>query len=136
MNSNKVKIGAWIVLTLLVLLILVSGFSLKANAATTASVKHNATGFLPYTGNPMSYKEGNVIAAAVLDKGLVLRIQPRGTYSLFTEDILFCSASVEKLIGKENPVVLTYETVAHTMVEGIGCHTLVSVDEVKTTKGE
>lgn len=110
------------------------------HCATTSGAKNNATGFLSYTGNPYTYKEGSVVAVAYVGTenhmGIVVRIQPRATYSLFTEDFLFCGAPVELFEGKKNPMVLTYETVAHTSVEEIGCHRLVSVDEVRSTKGD
>jgi hypothetical protein len=108
-----------------------------AHCATTSSVKHgNSLGVVIDFTNPNRYVEGQVQAVAYVGtgdhKGLVLRIQPRGTFSLFTEDLLFCGEPVDLFIGKTNPMVLTYENVAHTSVEGIGCHILKSVDEVKT----
>jgi hypothetical protein len=61
-----------------------------------------------------------------------VRIQPLATYSLFTEDILLCGVPADKFIGKSNPLVLTYKTKASRLVQGIGCHDLVRVDEMKT----
>lgn len=107
---------------------------------TTSGAKKNATGFLAYTGNPFTYKEGAVKAVAYIgtknNTGIVVRLQPRGTYALFTEEILLCGTPVEMFEGKQSPMVLTYETVAHTTIEDIGCHRLVSVDEVRSTKGD
>jgi hypothetical protein len=120
-------------LTVIALLVLAK----TAHCATTSSIKHgNSLGAVIDFTNPNRDVEGQVQAVAYVGtgdhKGLVLRIQPRGTFSLFTEDLLFCGAPVDLFIGKTNPMVLTYENIAHTMVEGIGCHVLKSVDEVKT----
>lgn len=129
-----------ILFAILLIVALLALMLLPAHGATTSNVKKNATGYVAYVGNPYTYKEATVTAVAYVGSknhtGIVVRLQPRGTYSLFTEDILFCGAPVEMFIGKQNPMVLTYETVAHSSVEEIGCHRLVSVDEVKVTKGD
>lgn len=99
--------------------------------------KHdNSLGAVISYDNPLTYKEGSVSAATyVKDNALVVRIQPRGTFSLFTEDILLCPGAADKLSTKHNPLVLVYETQAHRVVEGVGCHELKFVDEIKTEKG-
>jgi hypothetical protein len=98
----------------------------------TVGKKHdNSIGTIMYTDNPMTYKAGSVISAAYVDGGMVVRMQPIGTYALFTEDFLFCGNDPNKLLNKSNPMILTYRTKASRMVEGIGCHELVRVDEVK-----
>lgn len=104
---------------------------------TSAKKQSNGLGFLAYTGNPYTYKEGSIVGGSVVDNAVVLRIQPRGTFALFTEDIMFCDANhVSELMGqKTNPVVLTFETVAHRTVQEVGCHRLVSIDEVTKIKG-
>lgn len=113
--------------------------SVTVSAAATTKHHDSSIGAPMYQDNPFTYLEGsftNIEYVGTADhSGLVIRIQPRGTYMLFTEDILFCGSSVEKFFGKSNPMVLTYETVAHTTVEGLGCHRLISVDEVKPISG-
>lgn len=87
-----------------------------------------------YTENPYTYKVGTVGNVDFVEGGIVIRVQPLATYSLFTEDILLCGRLEElaKMFeGKRNPLVLTYRTRASHTVEGIGCHTLVRVDELK-----
>ena len=96
--------------------------------------KHdNSIGNIMYFDNPFTYKAGAVTAVAYVSegKGLVVRMQPIGTYSLFTEDLLICDVPVEKFQNMSNPMVLTYRTQAHRIVEGIGCHELISVDSLK-----
>lgn len=112
--------------------------NINAHCATTSSIKHgNSLGATISQDNPNTYREGAVLAVAYVGsqghEGLVVRIQPRGTYALFTEDLLICGAPIEKFEGKTNPMVLVYETVAHSSVEGVGCHQLKIVDEVKAT---
>jgi len=53
------------------------------------------------------------------------------TYSLFTEDVFFCGNPIEMMVGKHNPLVLTYEALSHRTVRGIGCHVLIRADELK-----
>ena len=107
---------------------------LYAGCATALVAKHhNSLGTVSYETNPWTYKVGAVITGFDIDdsKGLVLRIQPLGTYNLFSEDILFCHNPLDKLEGLHNPIALTYETVTHRTVRGVGCHELLRADEVK-----
>ena len=84
--------------------------------------------------NPYTYKVGSVAVSGMPDDAIVLRIQPLATFNLFTEDILICNRRdiTGMFEGKHNPLVLTYRTQASRLVQGIGCHTLVRVDEMKT----
>ena len=108
-------------------------FVLAPLAHCAVGNKHvNSLGVPMFFDNPMTYKAGSVTALAYVDGGLVARIQPIGTYSLFTEDILFCSTSPEKFLNKSNPMVLTYRTKASRMIQGVGCHELVVVQSIKT----
>jgi hypothetical protein len=107
-----------------------------ANGEFCPTKKHgNSLGAVISYDNPLTYKEGSVSAATyVKDNALVVRIQPRGTFSLFTEDILFCPGAADKFSTKHNPLVLVYETQAHRVVDGLGCHELKFVDEIKNQK--
>lgn len=142
LQENKVinkKSAAEGLLYTLLIIAFVLALLLPGHCATTSSSKHESSLGVPMVlGNPFTYKEGKVSAVAYVGSGnhsgLVVRIQPRNMYSLFTEDILICGVPVEMFAGKQNPLVLTYETVAHSTVEEIGCHRLVSVDEVKSSK--
>jgi hypothetical protein len=99
------------------------------------STKEQKTCWLPegcviqYQDNPFTYKVGSWSLVGVVDKNIVLRVQPLATYSLFTEDILFCGQP-DLFEGKKNPLVLTYKTRASHAVQGIGCHDLIRVDEM------
>ena len=109
--------------------------ALTAHAAVSKKPQGNSLGFLQYAENPYIYVEGEVHAAVYVSKNaLVVRIQPRGTYSLYTEDLLFCPGAAEVLATKSSPVVLVYERIAHQTVEGLGCHVLKYADEIKTTR--
>ena len=124
--NRAVEIGSW----LLVITMLATG----AHAATTAAQKHgNSLGVVMSFDNPNTYKAGAVVAVAYVgdrgNSGIVVRIQPSGTYSLFTEDITFCGGP-EKFLNKTNPMVLTYRTKAHRTIDGVGCHELVRVDSL------
>ena len=111
-------------------------FLVLSNTAHCSVGKHkNSLGTVMYQDNPMTYKAGAVVAMAYAEegKGLVLRIQPIGTYDLFTEDILVCNddATLPMLLNKGNPMVITYRTRASRLVGGLGCHALVHVDGLK-----
>jgi hypothetical protein len=117
----------------------ITGVLLLANAAHGKTTKpSDTTCWLPegcvtqYQSNPYTYKVGEVSASGFPDDAIVLRIQPLATYNLFTEDVLFCDRQkvAGMFTGKHNPLVLTYKTRASRMVQGIGCHDLVRVDEM------
>jgi hypothetical protein len=129
-----IKKMAWVALVLW--LVVIALVATGHGAISKKPSNDNAFGAVIDFSNPNTYKEGNVVAMAYLegDQGIVARIQPVGTYTLFTEDILFCGAPVEQFIGKSNPIVLTYETKAHRTVQGVGCHVLKHVDEIKASK--
>jgi hypothetical protein len=96
----------------------------------------NSLGTVSYEFNPYTYEAGALITAFDIQdgKGLVVRMQPMATYNLFTEDILLCGRPLDMFEGKHNPLVLTYRIKAARMIKGIGCHTLVRVDELKDKK--
>jgi hypothetical protein len=103
----------------------------------SVSTKHeNSLGVPMFMDNPMTYKAGAVTAVAYVgdNKGIVVRVQPIGTYSLFTEDILLCNSrgTVDMFLNKTNPMVLTYRSKASRLVDTLGCHELISVDSLKT----
>lgn len=91
----------------------------------------NTTATPVYQDNPFTYKAGTVNVSGNLENGLVLRIQPIGTYTLFTEDILICGRPADLFQGKTNPLVLTYRTKANRTIDSVGCHELVHVDSLK-----
>ena len=111
-----------------------------AHGSTTSRHK-NATGAVIEYSNPNIYLTGSVISGALIESGdkrfLNIRFQPSHTFSLYTEEVLLCDAEsvIKKFTGKSNPVVVTYERLAHDSVQSIGCHVLVGVSEVKSEKG-
>lgn len=123
------------VLFCMVLLFLVM-FAIGTGHCSTSSNSKNSLGALTYQDNPFTYTAGSVSEVFVIGnkRGMVVRIQPLSTYLQFTSDLLFCDLPIDMLENKQNPIVLIYETKAHRTIEGIGCHNLVSVREVKPTK--
>jgi hypothetical protein len=119
-----------IVVILLVLLCVV-----WAKCATTSGSKHeNSLGVPMFQDNPYTYKAGTVIDVIGIKngKGMVIRLQPTRTYALFTEDILFCDFPIDMFQGMMNPILLTYKTQDSRSIDGIGCHELVQVDQIKS----
>lgn len=126
------KVAATIALILFTLSVLLACLCEFSHGAV--SKRHdNSLGVVQYESNPYTYLEGNLVSGAVIDSGVNLRFQPRGTYNLFTQEILFCDVETvaQKFAGKSGLVVLTYETVAHRTIQGVGCHNLRSIDAIK-----
>lgn len=117
----------WFVMTLIAMLWAFAAYS----EGLTSSVQHsNSIGVVQYQDNPNTYKAGKVEVVGIIDDSINFRLQPLATYSLFTEDILFCDKQqlAEKFAGKRNPLLLTYKTKTSRLVRGVGCHELVRVD--------
>lgn len=119
------------VLAALIMLLLVG----LSHCATTHT-SHNSLGTIAYTENPYNYivasaKDGKVIAEG---KATSLRLQPMYTYQLFDTSLLLCNDVSEKLNGITQPMVLTYERQTHRVVEGVACHELIGVNEIKPKK--
>ncbi len=110
---------------------------LTSHAATVSTQKHdNSLGVVMYDKNPNIYEAGEILDYTIIGKNeaLNLRVQPLATYALYSDEILFCGVPADKLDGHENPMVLIYERVSHRMIDGIGCHELVSVKDIKGEK--
>ncbi len=120
-----------VVATPLILLALIG----LARCMTTSGARSKELGTMSYTENPFTYKVGKVYAVGYVDDSITLRVQPLATYGLFTEDILICDRDriLSMFQGKRNPLILTYKVRAARAVQGIGCHDLVRVDEMKDT---
>ena len=65
-----------------------------------------------------------------------IRFQPYHTAALYDENVLFCGDVSKEFNGKNGPVIVTYDRVAHQSTKGIGCHDLWSVFEVTTLPKE
>ncbi len=114
------------------LFMFVAAVAILTGHAATSSKHDNAIGSIQYFDNPNIYQVGKAVGLAYVgqSKAFTVRIQPLATYSLFTEDVLLCEGA-ELFAGKENPLVLTYRRQASRLIDGVGCHTLVRVDEMK-----
>lgn len=122
-----------------ILLTLILGLS---NAHCTPTKEHtNSLGVAMYHDNPYIYVEGAIVGGSIVGTGrnigTNIRIQPSHTYALFTQELLICGGPSEELANASvgGPLVLTYEAQAHRTVLGIGCHTLLSIDQVKSKAG-
>jgi hypothetical protein len=115
-------------------LILVFLFGACGARAATTTKHSNSLGFVQYDANPYTYKAGAVSVSGIIESSINFRLQPLGTFGLFTEDILLCDKQhVAALFeGKHNPLLLTYKTRASRSIQGVGCHELLRVDELPT----
>jgi Kef-type K+ transport system membrane component KefB len=134
---NKKKAAYWLGVVLaaagiVAFVLIASGLG----RASTTSSHRNSLGVVMYTINPNIYEAGSIVNYAIIGKseGLVLRVQPLATYALYTDEILLCGVPADKIDGHENPMVLIYERQAHKLVDGLGCHELVHVRDIKAEK--
>lgn len=133
-ESKSMKIASWIAITIVVLGLLLWPFLLHAN--TTSHDHSNGLGVVIDFNNPNIYMFGSVAGGSVIQGGshggTNVRFQPAHSFALYTEDILFCGQrGVEFNAAAGGPVVVTYKRQAHEMIDGIGCHELVSIDKVE-----
>jgi hypothetical protein len=73
------------------------------------------------------YNMGVIVDGAVVksNKGRVavnLRVQPYGTFELYTEQVLLCGEPTDALQHASGSIVLVYKRVAHQMIDGVACH--------------
>jgi hypothetical protein len=125
----------WLIVAVLVLITCIVG---TAHCATRGPARNqtqsNAIGFEPYFTNPYNYEFASVSGGAVLknDKGdlfTAVQFQPAHTFALYTEQVLFCGNVSDQF--HRGPLVVTYERQGHKMLDGVACHNLESVNEVK-----
>lgn len=114
-----------LVTSLLALASLVSG-------EPTANRK-NSLGVTEVYHNPYTYLVAIPIDGHEIDGGYNIRFWPFSTPLLYDETVFFCSIG-SKFDDKTGPLVIVYETRAHHMHDGIGCHELKAVLELKTVE--
>jgi len=106
-----------------------------ARATASKPRRPNAFEAIISNDNPYTYLYGAAVSGEYVGKsdnfGLNIRFQPVHTFALFTQDVLFCGDVAGEFNGKRGPIVVTYGTRSPRTIDGVGCHTLVSVDEVK-----
>jgi hypothetical protein len=110
----------------------------KPAHGTATQPRPNSLGVEEIYQNPYTYLFALPVSGVLLADGNFtnMRFQPYAAAAMFDESILFCGDVSEFFNGKVNgPVVLTYRTQASRMLEGIGCHDLVSVFQVQTPGG-
>lgn len=131
------KRAAAIALLATVLGLLISCFiALPAHSAETKTIHSEALGFTKQYSNPNTYLFGAVAAADLITDEdrhhyTNIRFQPYGTIALYDETVLFCGNAAPNFEGKSNPVIVVYQTSVHRMYQGVGCHILLGVFEVK-----
>jgi len=133
MKNVVENVVAWTMGVVLVVVLILAAFA----HCSVGKQHNNSIGTVMYVDNPNTYLAGEYVNAVVVGdgKGVVMRVQPIGTYQLFTQDILLCTEGLpEKFLDKKSPFLLTYETQAHVLVEGLGCHRLVRVDNLEKEK--
>ena len=111
-----------------------------ANCATSAPRHDNSLGVIQYVDNPNTYLFGVIVNQpenpnrVIMDGrrrlATILTFQPYNTFNLFTEAVTFCGNLTSAFAPVRGPIVVTYKTVAHEMVNGVACHEFVDVFKV------
>jgi hypothetical protein len=102
--------------------------------ATSAPRHDNSLGVdIPYE-NPFMYNFVVITDGSIIEANgryaTNLRVQPYGTFELYTEQVMLCGQPTNELQHANGPVVLTYKRVAHEMVGGVACHEFEAVHHV------
>jgi len=100
-----------------------------AHAEPTPNRK-NSLGVLQTFDNPYTYLFALPIDGKQVEGGFSVRFWDFGMPQLIDHSVLFCDIE-DKFDGKRGPLIVVYETQAHHMSSGIGCHDLKAVFEVK-----
>ena len=100
----------------------------------------NSLGAIQYVDNPNTYLFGVIVNQpenpnrVIMDGrrrlATILTFQPYNTFNLFTEAVTFCGNLTPAFAPVRGPIVVTYKTVAHEMVNGVACHEFVDVFKV------
>ena len=115
---------------LVTLLLFVLGFGAFAHGSTTKA-RPNSLGVEEVFYNPYAYLLALPVDGTVMDGVSSIRFKPYGTPELYDESILFCGEVTKEFDGKQGVLVIVYEKVGHRLHEGLACHELESVFEVK-----
>jgi hypothetical protein len=120
-------------------LIMLLAVACSANATATNN-RQNTFGAVIESKNTNTYLFAVPIAGQIIehDEEVVtnVRFQPYGTPALYDETVLFCGDVSGYFAGKSGPLVITYHTIAHRLFQGVACHDIVSVFEVRNTVTE
>ena len=113
--------------------------SMSAHCATSAPKRgDNSLGVVVSQDNPYMYNMGAVRRGVIMNYGdrdfTSIEFAPVGGRLIFPENILFCGNHEQELYDlaqAHKVIVLMYERESHLQLQGIGCHELVGVYEVK-----
>lgn len=134
------KVVGWFIIVGLLFLCL-AGLLIGTGHAATTSSRHNAFGAATISVDPnvtlvASLLGGEVHRDSDGREGFNLRLHPKYTYGLFDESIMFCG-DVRGLLDDHTSTfqAYTYRRAASRLIDGIPCHALMGVDDVKNEKG-
>jgi hypothetical protein len=134
----KKTIGWFIILAALFLCL--AGLMIGTGHASTTS-RTNAFGAQTITSDPNVTLVASLLGGEVHKDsdgrlGYNLRLHPKYTFGLYDESIMFCGDIRGQMDGKQTTFqAYTYRRAASRLIDGIPCHALVGVDDVKNEKG-
>lgn len=122
------KVAAWFIITAAVAF----GLLVFKAFGSTTQPRPNSLGVEETYQNPNTYLVALPIDGQILDGRFTnIRFAPYATADLYDETVLFCGDVSGQFNGKKGPLVMTYWTQASGKFQGVGCHDLISVFEVK-----
>src|SRR5208282_2186956 len=124
----------------LLFLLITSVLLAFGKASVRGNARPNSVGVSETYQNPNTYLIALPIDGQILSTGQVLdrssqftniRFSPLATAALYDETVLFCGDVTPMFKDKQGTVALVYRTQASGKFQGIGCHDLLGVYEIK-----
>lgn len=142
MKLKAQKIAIYFAFLAILFMCLCGLFIATGHATTTTSAKKsNVFGAQTLVVDPNVTLVASLLSGEVHEdtdgrQGFNLRLHPKYTYGLFDESIMFCGDIRPMMENKFTRFqAYTYRRAASRLIDGIACHALVGVDDVKDEKG-
>jgi hypothetical protein len=125
------KFAAWVFIILVLLFMLGVAISI-AHGKTTPAPRPNSLEAINQIYNPYTYLLALPIDGQILNERYTnIRFAPYAAPDLYDQSILFCGDVTPMFNGKTGVVAITYRIQSSKMYQGISCHELLSVFQVK-----
>jgi hypothetical protein len=124
---KKVVVGF---LILALIFVITAAIMIGTGHAEPSHNRKNSLGVLQTWNNPYTYLLALPVEGKQVEGGFTVRFWDFGMPELIDHTVFFCDIS-DKFDGKKGVLVVVYETQAHRKANGLGCHYIKYVGEVK-----
>jgi hypothetical protein len=126
----KKVVASLVVLALTFMLI--AAVLIATGHASTTRPRPNTLGVAQFYDNPYAYLLALPVDGQVLEgKYTNIRFAPYAAPDLFVQSILFCGDVTPMFDGKTGVLAVTYRAQASRLYQGVACHEILSVFQVK-----